>query len=91
MSVKVWRSVKNLTLSQGLMPKFMTKFVRPFPVVEQIFDDTYKLALLPEIKTHPMFHVLLLKEYFKDSMRLEHKQVLWPLPELVEKPWGIRG
>ena len=49
-----------------------------------MFDDAYKLALHPEIKVHLLFHVLLLKEYFKDSVRTECKQVLRPVPELVE-------
>ena len=61
----------------------MAKFARPFPVVKQVFDDTYKLALPPEIKVHPMFHVLLLKEYFEDSVRSEREQVLRPVSELV--------
>ena len=81
---KVWLNVKNLTLPQGLTPKFMAKFARPFSVVKQVFDDAYKLALPLEIKVHPVFHVLLLKEYFEDSVRLERKQVLRLIPELVE-------
>ena len=48
-----------------------------------MFDDTYKLALLSEIKVHPVFHVSLLKEYFEDSVRPEREQVLRPVPELV--------
>ena len=80
----MWLNGKNFTLPQGLTPKFMAKFAGPFPVVKQVFDDAYKLALPPKIKVHPVFHVLLLKEYFKDSVRLEHEQVLRPVPELVE-------
>ena len=75
--------MKNLTLPQGLTPKFMAKFAGPFPVVKQVFDDAYKLTLPPEIKVHPVFHVLLLKEYFKDSVRPELEQVLLLVPELV--------
>ena len=65
----MWLNVKNFTLPQGLTPKFMAKFAGPFPVVKQVFDDAYKLALPPEIKVHPVFHVSLLKEYFEDSVR----------------------
>ena len=32
---KVWLNVKNFTLPQGLMPKFMAKFAGPFLVVKQ--------------------------------------------------------
>ena len=80
----MWLNVKNFTLPQGITPKFMTKFAGPFPVVKQVFDDAYKLALPPEIKVHPFLHVLLLKEYFEDLVRSERKQVLQPVPELME-------
>ena len=59
----------------------MAKFAGPFPIVKQVFDDAYKLALPPKIKVHPVFHVSLLKKHFEDSMRSE--QVLQPVPELV--------
>ena len=81
---KVWLNVKNFTLPQGLTPKFMAKFAGPFPVVKQVFDDAYKLALPPEIKVHPVFHVSLLKEYFEDSARPECEQVLRHVPKLVK-------
>ena len=42
---KVWLNMKNFTLLQGLTPKFMAKVAGPFPVVKQVFDDAYKLAL----------------------------------------------
>ena len=51
----------------------MAKFAGPFLIVKQVFDDTYKLALPPEIKVHPVFHVSLLKEYFEDSVRPKRK------------------
>ena len=60
----------------------MAKFGGPFPVVKQVFDDAYKLALPPEIKVHPVFHISLLKEYFEDLVRPEREQVLRPVPEL---------
>ena len=79
----MWLNVKNFTLPQGLTPKFMAKFAGPFLIVKQVFDDAYKLALPPEIKVHPVFHVSLLKEYFEDSVRSECEQVLQPVPELM--------
>ena len=75
--------MKNFILPQGLTPKFMAKFAGPFSVVKQVFDDAYKLALPPEIKVHPVFHVSLLEEYFEDSVRPERAQVLRPVLELV--------
>ena len=35
------------------------------------------------MKVHPVFYVLLLKEYFKDLVRPEREQVLQHIPELV--------
>ena len=66
---KMWLNVKNFTLLQSLTPKFMAKFAGPFPVVKQVFDDSYKLAVPLDFKVHPVFHVLLLKIYFEDSVR----------------------
>ena len=62
---KVWLNVKNFTLPQGLTPKFMAKFAGPFPVVKEVFDDAYKLALPPEIKVHPVFPRLVTKRVFQ--------------------------
>ena len=56
------------------MPKFTAKFAGPFLIIKQVFDDAYKLVLSVEIKVHSVFHVSLLKEYFKDSMRQEHNR-----------------
>ena len=74
---------KEFHTSAGPNPKFMAKFAGPFPVVKQVFDDAYKLALPPEIKVHPVFHVSLLKEYSEESVRPEREQVLRPVSELV--------
>ena len=64
----------------------MAKFCETiFPIVKQVFDDAYKLALPSEIKMHLVFHVSLLKEYFEDSVRAEREQMLQFISELVEK------
>jgi hypothetical protein len=62
---KVLLYVENLTLPEGLTPKFMSKFVALFPIVERMFKDTYKLEFAPNITMHPTFHVLLLKSLEK--------------------------
>ena len=33
----------QLHLGEGLTPKFMSKIGAPFPIVEQVFKDIYKL------------------------------------------------
>ena len=80
---KVLLNVKNFTLPGGLTPKFMSKFVGPFLIVEQVFKDVYKLELQPEIKVHPTFHVSLLKPFKEDTLWPDRKQVIQPPPDLV--------
>lgn len=80
---KVLLNVKNFTMPEGLTPKFMSKFAGPFPIVERVFKDVYKLELPPEIKVHPTFHVSLLKPFKEDTLWPDRKQVIRPPPELV--------
>ena len=80
---KVFLNMKDFTLLEGLTPKFMSKFVGPFSIVERVFKDVYKLELPPEMKVHPTFHVSLLKPFKEDTLRLDRKQVIRPPPNLV--------
>ena len=64
----------------------MSKIGAPFPIVEQVFKDIYKLKLLPEIKVHPAFHVSLLKPFKEDTLWPDRKQVIRPPPDLVGGP-----
>ena len=80
---KVLLNMKNFTLLEGLTPKFMSKFAGPFPIVERVFKDVYKLELPPEIKVHPTFHVSLLKPFKEDTLWSDRKQVIRPSPNLV--------
>lgn len=59
-------NVKKITIHEGLIPKFMSKFAGLFPIVKQVFKDVYKFKLPPEIKVHPTFHLLLLKPFKED-------------------------
>ena len=40
---KVILNVKNTTIPEAFIPKFMSKFIDPYPIVEQMFKDMYKL------------------------------------------------
>ena len=80
---KVLLNVKNFTLPKGLTPNFMSKFVSPFPIVERVFMDVYKLELPPEIKVHPTFHVSLLKPVKDNTLWPDHKQMIQPPSYLV--------
>ena len=81
---KVLLNVKNFTMPEGLTPKFMSKFLGPFPIVDWVFMDVYKLELLLEIKVHPIFHVSLFKLFKEDTLWADCKQVIRPPPSLVE-------
>ena len=76
-------NVKNFTMPEGLTPKFISKFAGPFPIIEWVFKDVYKLELPPEIKVHPTFHVSLLKPFKEDTLEPNRKQVIRPPLELV--------
>ena len=75
---KVLLNVNNFTLLEGLTPKFMFKFVAPYPIVKGVFKDVYMLELPPKIKVHPAFHVSLLKPFKEDTLWPDHKQVIRP-------------
>ena len=68
----------------------MSKIGAPFPIVEQVVKDIYKLELAPEIKVHPTFHVSLPKSFKDDSLWPDHKQVIRPPPDLVDVIWNMR-
>ena len=50
---------EELHIAVGHNVKFMPKTTRPLSDVKQVFDDAYKLALLPKIKMFLVFHVSL--------------------------------
>ncbi|KAL2629297.1 hypothetical protein R1flu_013983 [Riccia fluitans] len=63
---KVWLSVKNLALPEGLSAKFSAKYTGPYKILVKPYEDVYTLELPAEMKIHPTFHVFLLKKYHED-------------------------
>ena len=56
-------STCNLALKGMLSRKLSAWYVGPFLIVAKYGNIAYKLKLLPNMKIHPVFHVLLLKNY----------------------------
>ena len=56
-----WLSTEHLTLGPGLSRKLASKFVGPFPVVEQIGEVAFRLELPDTWHIHSVFHVSQLK------------------------------
>ena len=83
---KVLLNVNNLTLPEGLTPKFTPKNWALFSIVEWMFKDMHKLELLPEIKMHSTFYVSLLKPFKEKTLCPDRKQVIRPAPDLVGGP-----
>ena len=46
-------NMKSFTMLEGLIQKFMFKFVGPFFIIQHMFKDVYELELRLEIKVHP--------------------------------------
>ena len=80
---KMLFNVKNFTLSKSFLPKVMSTSIAPFPIMERVFKDMYKLYLFPEIKGHPTFNVSLLKPFKKYTLCLDCKQVIRLPPNFV--------
>ncbi|RAW43259.1 hypothetical protein PC110_g576 [Phytophthora cactorum] len=49
--------------------KLAPRLVGPYPIVEKVQNDSYKLAMSDNLKIHPVFHTSLLKAYQKDEQR----------------------
>jgi hypothetical protein len=72
-----WLSTKNLNLKAVGTRKFVRRYMGPFPVIQVINPQAYKLQLPSQLKLHPVFHV---SELYKvpPSTRLP------PEPTIVE-------
>ena len=79
---KMLLKVKNFTMPKCLIPKFMTKFASPLPIMKQVFKDVYKLELPPETILHLIFHVSLLKSFNEDILSFDRKQVIETSPNM---------
>ena len=91
----------NLKFPPGGTKKLMPLYIGPFEVLKRYGSVAYKLALPPNLKMHPVFHVSLLKPYRSDgtvqpplppeSFELEG-EAHWNVQEIMSHEWRlIRG
>jgi hypothetical protein len=81
---KVWLSTRNITLKMVGTPKFLPKFIGPFPIEAKVNAVAYRLALPPHMHIHNVFHVSLLAEYQENT-----RQQPAPLPLFTQARTGV--
>jgi hypothetical protein len=74
---------ENFTMSEGLIPKFMSIFAGPFQIVEQVFKDIYKLELLRNINVHLTFYISLFKPLKRRHLVARLEAMMRPPPDLL--------
>ena len=77
---KVWLSTRHIK-TQRESKKLDYKRIGPFPVVERINANAYRLQLPPEMPIHDAFHVSLLDRYVEPGAGQTPAE---PLPVIVE-------
>lgn len=88
---KVWLDSKNITTTRPTK-KMDDKWFGPFKVSEKINDNAYRLALPPQFKgIHPVFNVVKLREWTKDTIQGRKHPEVAPPPILVndEPEWEV--
>ncbi|KAF4043655.1 putative transposon Tf2-9 polyprotein [Phytophthora infestans] len=59
---------RNINIHHKISQNCLTpRFVKPYPIVEKVHRDSYKLAVSDGLKAQSGFHTSLLKEYRKDE------------------------
>ena len=85
---KVWLSRNGITPDaekQRPTPKLLSEWLGPYAIVSKDEFDNYTLALPPSMKTHPVFHISLLKPFHEPTKHYPSRQAPpCPTPEVID-------
>lgn len=90
----VYVSTKNMSLPKGLARKLITKFIRPYRIVEDFGNNSYRLDLPADLKRrgiHNVFHSSLLRVHQPNDDRLFPGRLASQVAELEDSDneWAI--
>jgi hypothetical protein len=81
---KVWLDSRNIRTKRP-MKKLDDRWFGPFPIIEVVSNNAYKLKLTRTFsRVHPVFHVTLLRKAEEDTIT-ERPQLTHPEPEIDEQ------
>jgi len=86
----MWLNIQDLKMLDGLAPRFITKYVRPYKIFHKLHPNMYTLKLLVNFVAHPTFHVSKLKLFLPDKQRLDRKQRVQPKGDAIEHRLAIK-
>lgn len=81
---KVWLDLRNIKTTRPTK-KLDDRWFGPFPIIEVISDNAYKLQLTPPFaRVHPVFNITLLRRFNPDEIK-ERPKPMQPLPTIDEE------
>jgi len=86
----MWLNIQDLKMLDGLAPRFITKYVKPYKIFHKLHPNMYTLKLLVNFVAHLTFHVSKLKLFLPDKQRLDRKQRVQPKGDAIEHRLAIK-
>jgi hypothetical protein len=80
----VWLNIRDFNMLDGLAPRFIAKYAKPYETFHKLHPNMHTLKLLVNFVAHPTFHVSKLKLFLHDEQRLDRKQIMRPKGDAIE-------